>query len=134
MACDDCQSTKRLELELEDELEDEEEVEEQSTIKSIDVALTTVNDLFQFATQHQLENISEYIFKAITELQSEKLKKRKKQSTVPATGNVKMKRVRTRLVAKFERVCVHHAQVMLGAQSMISTRSKTAANQLTSLP
>ena len=34
--------------------------------------------------------------------------------TVPATGNVKMKRVRTRLVAKLKRVWVHHAQVMLG--------------------
>ena len=34
--------------------------------------------------------------------------------TVPATGNVKMKRVQTRLVAKLKRVCVHHAQVMLG--------------------
>ena len=54
--------------------------------------------------------------------------------TVPATGNVKMKRVRTHLVAKLKRICVHHTQVMLGAQSMISTRSKTAANQLTSLP
>ena len=40
MTCDDCQSSKRSELELEDELEDE-EVEEQTTIKSIDVALTT---------------------------------------------------------------------------------------------
>ena len=54
--------------------------------------------------------------------------------SVPYSTGVKMKRVRTRLVAKFERVCVHHTQVMLGAQSMISTRSKTAANQLTSLP
>ena len=35
-------------------------------------------------------------------------------TTVPATGNIKMKRVRTRLVAKLKRVCVHHAQVMLG--------------------
>ena len=34
--------------------------------------------------------------------------------TVPATGNVKMKRVRMRLVAKLKRICVHHAQVMLG--------------------
>ena len=34
--------------------------------------------------------------------------------TVPATGNVKMKRVRMHLVAKLKRVCVHHAQVMLG--------------------
>ena len=34
--------------------------------------------------------------------------------TVPATGNVKMKCVRMRLVAKLKRVCVHHAQVMLG--------------------
>ena len=44
----------------------------------------------------------------------------------------------SRLVAKLKRVCVHHAQVMVGtaersnAQSMISTRSKTAANQPTS--
>ena len=34
--------------------------------------------------------------------------------TVPATGNVKMKRVWTRLVAKLKRVCVHHTQVMVG--------------------
>ena len=38
--------------------------------------------------------------------------------TVPATGNVKMKRVRTRLVAKLKRVCVHHAQVMLNSRAL----------------
>ena len=67
MACDDCQSSKRVELELEDELEDE---KEQSITKSINKALTTVHDLFQFTTQHQNygKYISEYIFKAVTKL------------------------------------------------------------------
>ena len=35
-------------------------------------------------------------------------------NTVPATGNVKMKCVQTRLVAKLKHVCIHHAQVMVG--------------------
>ena len=50
--------------------------------------------------------------------------------TVLATGNVKMKRIRTCLVAKFKCVCVHHTQVMVGT---VEHRSKTAANQPTSL-
>ena len=35
-------------------------------------------------------------------------------ATVLATGNIKMKCVQTHLVAKLKRVCIHHAQVMVG--------------------
>ena len=53
--------------------------------------------------------------------------------TVPATGNIKMKRVQTCLVAKLKCVCIHHAQVMVGTVKCSKHDFKTAANQPTSL-